>query len=521
MVNAPAPVTIAVAAASSSKRDWAVAAVTIAVGTLCFGLIFFEEISAAVQVWMNSDAYTHCFLILPVAAYLAWERRQAAFATAPRPAPWIALPALFVAAAWFMADRLGIMEGRQLMAMAMFQLMIASLLGLRTWRALSAPLLYLFFLVPFGEFVITPLQSLAVHFTTASLNILGIANFTDGITIEIPEGTFLVHQACSGFRFLIASAAFGALFSCVMFTSPLRRILFIGVSLAVAIIGNCLRVVGIILIAHFIGNAEAAEAGHILWGWLFYLLLGSILVLIGLRFRQEGRLIQKEPTNSGRTLAPSVVALMAMLLLASLPAAAAHYLDETGTSSADVVQIDLPALPECKIVPLSSGPVAPAAENPIGHAGNILSRAYRCDGNTFAVAVRRYPPRIGVRPLFLSVRAAVNPLEATDIFLQTGNIAIGKGAEESIWQITDFALENGYAAVATSLWLNGQPSGTGILARLTQSLNSVRPRPTSPILITVTYTGGSSVNGAERVVRDFLPRMALLSELISRSVLPQ
>ena len=37
----------------------------------------------------------------------------------------------------------------------------------------------------------------------------------------------------------------------------------------------------------------------------------------------------------------------------------------------------------------------------------------------------------------------------------------------------------------------------------------------------VTYTGGSSVNGSERVVRDFLPRMALLSELISRSVLPQ
>jgi len=210
-----------------------------------------------------------------------------------------------------------------------------------------------------------------------------------------------------------------------------------------------------------------------------------------------------------------------MLLLASLPAAAAHYLDETGTSSADVVQIDLPALPECKIVPLSSGPVAPAAENPIGHAGNIRSRAYRCDGNTFAVTVRRYPPRIGVRPLFLSVRAAVNPPEATDIFLQTGNITIGKGAEESIWQITDFALENGYAAVATSLWLNGRPSGTGILARLTQSLNSVRPRPTSPILITVTYTGGSSVNGAERVVRDFLPRMAPLSELISRSVLPQ
>jgi exosortase A len=519
MVNAPAPATIAVPNNSSSRREWAVAAITIAVGTLCFGLIFSEEIAAAVQVWVNSDAYTHCFLVLPVAAYLAWERREAVAANIPRPAPWMVFPALLVAAAWFMADRLGIMEGRQLMAMTLFQLMVASLLGLTTWQALSAPLLYLFFLVPFGDFIITPLQSLAVHFTTASLNLLGIPNFSDGITIEIPEGTFLVHQACSGFRFLIASAAFGALFSCLMFTSSFRRVSFIAVSLAVAIIGNCLRVVGIILIAHFVGNAEAAEAGHILWGWLFYLLLGSILVLIGLRFRQEGRLLAKEPTVRGHTLAPAVVALAAMLLLASLPAATANYLD-AGSSAAEVAQIDLPSLPECSIVPLSSAPVIPPAENSI-RLSNLVSGAYRCNGDTFAVTVRRYPPRIGVRPLFQSVRTAVNPPEATDVFLQTGNISIGRGAEESVWQITDFSLENGYAAVATSLWLNGRPSGTGIFARLTQSLNTVRRRAISPVLITVTYVGGSSVNGADRALREFLPQTAEFSKLISKSVLAQ
>jgi hypothetical protein len=115
----------------------------------------------------------------------------------------------------------------------------------------------------------------------------------------------------------------------------------------------------------------------------------------------------------------------------------------------------------------------------------------------------------------------VNPPEATDVFLQTGNISIGRGAEESVWQITDFSLENGYAAVATSLWLNGRPSGTGIFARLTQSLNTVRRRAISPVLITVTYVGGSSVNGADRALREFLPQTAEFSKLISKSVLAQ
>jgi exosortase/archaeosortase family protein len=56
--------------------------------------------------------------------------------------------------------------------------------------------------------------------------------------------------------------------------------------LRVAVIGNDLRVLGIVLIAHFIGNAQAIETGHVLWGWLFYVIIGAVLVVVGLRFRQ-------------------------------------------------------------------------------------------------------------------------------------------------------------------------------------------------------------------------------------------
>src|SRR5439155_2478369 len=97
-----------------------------------------------------------------------------------------------------------------------------SILGLRTWRVLAVPLLYLFFLVPFGEFLVPPLQSLAVHFTKLGLAILGVQNFSDGVVIEIPEGTFIVHQTCSGLRFMFASAAFGVLGPFLMFRSGVR-----------------------------------------------------------------------------------------------------------------------------------------------------------------------------------------------------------------------------------------------------------------------------------------------------------
>src|SRR5215472_7826263 len=147
MVNVPSSPPLAVVAGSSGRDAWRRAAIGIVVVLVALGFIFRAEAETAIYVWVNSDAYNHCFLVLPVAAYLLWQRRMVAAASTPRPSLWIALLALPAAAGWFAAERLGVMEGRQLMAMTLLQLSLASLLGLRTWRALAAPLLYLFFLV--------------------------------------------------------------------------------------------------------------------------------------------------------------------------------------------------------------------------------------------------------------------------------------------------------------------------------------------------------------------------------------
>ena len=124
-----------------------------AVGLLGWALLFLPECQAAVGVWRASDTYGHCFLILPMALYLAWDRREALAGLEARPMPALALLALPVAAAWFAAERMGIMEGRQLAAIAALEALFLAVLGWRLFRALLAPLLFLVFLVPFGAFV--------------------------------------------------------------------------------------------------------------------------------------------------------------------------------------------------------------------------------------------------------------------------------------------------------------------------------------------------------------------------------
>ena len=70
----------------------------LAVGTAALLLVFWPECQAAVSVWIASTAYGHCFLVLPMALYLAWERRDALWGMAARPDRRFALLALPVVA---------------------------------------------------------------------------------------------------------------------------------------------------------------------------------------------------------------------------------------------------------------------------------------------------------------------------------------------------------------------------------------------------------------------------------------
>src|SRR5205807_5019380 len=149
------------------------------------------------------------------------------------------------------------------------------------------PLLFLFFLVPFGAFLVPTLQSITVAFAVGGLKLVGIPVFADGILIDIPEGHFEVAEACAGLRFLIASIVFGCFFATIMYHSRVRRSAFVGLSILLPIVANGLRALGLILVAHVEGSGTAIEADHILYGWIFFTLVTLLLIGIGMTFAES------------------------------------------------------------------------------------------------------------------------------------------------------------------------------------------------------------------------------------------
>lgn len=288
-------------------------------GTVLLLALFAPEAGAAVHVWDTSTAYGHCWLVLPLALWLGWDRRYAILAARARPWPVIGLLTLPLAALWLAAYLLGIMEGRQLAALGCFEVLVLAVTGPALWGRMAAALAYLLFLVPFGAFLTPYLQQITAHFVGAGMDLLGVPGRVTQFRIEIPEGGFYVAEACAGLRFLIASIAFGVLYAFTMFQSPWRRVIYIGIAIIVPVVANGLRALGIVLLGHALGSAQAAATDHVLYGWIFFSLVILLLALAGMPFRED---LPPAPPLAPPPSTPPAPPAYRAALLAALPVCA-------------------------------------------------------------------------------------------------------------------------------------------------------------------------------------------------------
>jgi exosortase A len=458
-------------------------------------LLFRAEITAAVKVWEESTAYNHCFLVLPIAAYLAWERREMLAGVPIRPVPWGALAAVPLAALWLVAERLGIMEGRQFAALGLAQLMVLAVLGWRVSRKLAVPLLYLFFLVPFGAFIVPALQNFTWRFAVVGLDLLGIPNFAERDTIEISEGIFYVAEACAGLRFLIASLAFGTLYACLMYRSPSRRLLFIAAAMVVPVIANGFRALGVIWLGHKLGSAEAGAADHVLYGWLFFSIVILALAAAGAPFRQAQP--QPEPDRDNprgdapRLAARSLMTAGAVLVLAAIGPGIAAEVGRAGGRAPPAVPPRL--LADFGCTPSSAGP----------RGGE---RDFVCDAGRVALHVAVLSAHVTLRPVLIAQRRLTAGFAGDESRVEQMAIP---GPVPQVWQLIEAP---GGRAAATALWIAGGAASGGLRSRLRQAWISIAGPAQTPIVMAII----ARPPGARALLGAFLQAHPALSARMAR-----
>ena len=275
-------------ASSGRGAAWRTHLIALACAWVAILALFFRDAAHLVSVWWTMSTFNHCLLILPIIAWLVWQRVPQLRLVAP--AAWPAGLALVAlgAAAWLLGQAESVTLARHAGLIVMLQGAAIACLGKAAARGLAFPLFYALFLIPAGEQLVPALQTLTARMATALLGLSGVPAHLEGVFITTPRGYFEVAEACAGVKFLIAMVALGVLVANVGFRSWRRRIAFVAASVAVPILANGVRAWGTIHIAQSAGLEFAASFDHVVYGGIFFAVVAALVLGLAWRFFDRG-----------------------------------------------------------------------------------------------------------------------------------------------------------------------------------------------------------------------------------------
>src|SRR5439155_26914596 len=97
-------------------------------------------------------------------AVLPWSHRDIIATLRPQTTVWALALVPPLSAVWVAAALMDILEAEQPVVVALFEVFLVAAIGWRVFRTLPAPHLFLFFLVPFGAFLVPALQRFTAAF---------------------------------------------------------------------------------------------------------------------------------------------------------------------------------------------------------------------------------------------------------------------------------------------------------------------------------------------------------------------
>ncbi|MFM7348112.1 MAG: exosortase A, partial [Erythrobacter sp.] len=288
---------VAPARAGGLPAAWRAPLAGLALAVLALAGVTSAAWGAMLHQWWTIDTYNHLLLVPFIIAWLVALKESDLARTRPQPL-W---PGLVLVAAGLGLWRAGEAHGINLVAQAgavgAVQGAVVTLIGLRASLVLAVPLAFAVFLVPFGDEIIPPLQHITAELAIGLVHLAGVPARIESIHIHTPAGLFIVAEACSGVKFLIAMVALGVLVCATRFRRWTTRAAFMTACVIVPVLANGVRAFATIYVAQFVGAEKATGFDHIVYGWVFFAIVLAILLGAAWRF------VEREPETYGWPLA--------------------------------------------------------------------------------------------------------------------------------------------------------------------------------------------------------------------------
>ena len=263
--------------------------VLIALGAVfAWVIVWYRDTAAEIlNIWWRSETFAHGLLVLPIFAWLVWRSTDRLVGEPVRPCWAMSLLILFAGTIWLLGELSSVASVTHVALALLLIFSLIGVLGPSLARILAFPILFLFFGVPIGEFLLPTMMKYTAQFTVAAVRMSGVPVYQEGLHFVVPNGRWSVVEACSGVRYLIASLMVGTLYAYLSYRSLKRRLLFVACAIVVPVVANWLRAYMIVMLGYLSDNAIATGVDHILYGWLFFGIVIMLMFWIGGRWRED------------------------------------------------------------------------------------------------------------------------------------------------------------------------------------------------------------------------------------------
>jgi exosortase B len=250
---------------------------------------------AAEGIWQTEEQ-GHGPIVLAVLLWLFWGLRREIADAPARPLPILGWPVFVFGLLMYFAGRvfsISIFEfGSQLFVVAGVLLLVK---GMPAIRLAWFPLLYFVFMIPLPGILVDAITGSLKQWIAAIveqlLYVAGYPMARTGVILSIGPYQLQVADACSGLHSMFSLSALGTLYMYIMGRKPwLHHAIMLAAILPIAFVANVVRVIVLVLITYYLGDAAGqgflhGTAGMVLMlvALLFFFLLDKVLDLLMLR----------------------------------------------------------------------------------------------------------------------------------------------------------------------------------------------------------------------------------------------